>query len=111
MVCRNGSARPATRSNRRSRKLTGHLAEARIGAGTGIAYIGHNRLRVTAEGKVSWFERNPTQIPTAPVDPTVTVVRVDTVDRQPLAIVVNYACHPVVFGADNFSIRRIIRRR
>ncbi len=82
-------------------EAAGHLTDARIGAGIGIAYIGHNRLRVNADGKVSWFERNPTQIPTAPVDPTVTVVRVDTVDRKPLAIVVNYACHPVVFGSDN----------
>jgi hypothetical protein len=58
-------------------------------------------LKITADGKVSWFERNPTQIPTAPVDPTVTVIRVDKADGTPLAVVVNYACHPVVFGSDN----------
>jgi neutral ceramidase len=85
------------------REATDHLTDARIGAGTGVVYIGHNRLRVNADGKVSWFERNPTQIPTAPVDPIVTVVRVDTADGKPLAVVVNYACHPVVFGADNFQ--------
>jgi hypothetical protein len=78
-----------------------HLSDARIGSGTGIAYIGHNRLKITADGKVSWFERNPTQIPTAPVDPTVTVIRVDRADGTPLAMVVNYACHPVVFGSGN----------
>ena len=78
-----------------------HLEEVRIGAGTGSVYIGHNRLRVNADGTVSWFERNTTQIPTAPVDPTVTVLRVDRMDGSPLAVVVNYACHPVVFGSDN----------
>jgi neutral ceramidase len=80
-----------------------HLADARIGSGTGVAYIGHNRLRVDADGKVGWFERNPTKIPTSPVDPTVTVVRVDAMDGKPMAVVVNYACHPVVLGEDNLQ--------
>ena len=79
----------------------GSLQPARIGVGTGTAYIGHNRLRVNPDGTVSWFERNPTRIPTAPVDPTVTVLRIDHADGTPLAVLTNYACHPVVFGADN----------
>jgi len=74
---------------------------AQLGVGYGVAYIGHNRLRLNADGTVTWFEHNPTQIPTAPVDPTVAVLRVDTTDGKPLAILVNYACHPVVFGPDN----------
>jgi len=80
---------------------TGALQPARIGVGTGVAYIGHNRLRVNPDGTVSWFERNLTRVPTSPVDPTVTVLRIDKADGSPLAILVNYACHPVVFGADN----------
>src|SRR5579872_1175073 len=64
----------------------GALTEVRIGTGTGIAYIGHNRLRVNADGSVSWFERNLTRVPTAPVDPTVTVLRLDRMDSSPLAI-------------------------
>lgn len=75
--------------------------DAQIGVGYGVAYIGHNRLRLNADGTVTWFEHNPTQIPTAPVDPTVAVLRVDTTDGKPLAVLVNYACHPVVFGPDN----------
>jgi len=77
------------------------LQPARIGVGTGAVYIGHNRLRVNPDGTVSWFERNLTRIPTAPVDPTVTVLRIDRTDGTPLAVLTNYACHPVVFGADN----------
>lgn len=80
-----------------------HLADARIATGYGFVLIGHNRLRVNSDGSVSWFERNLTQIPTAPVDGTVSVVRIDTDAGQPLAILVNYACHPVVFGSDNFQ--------
>jgi neutral ceramidase len=82
-------------------EAAGRLQPARLGVGDGAVYIGHNRLRVNADGSVSWFERNPTRTPTAPVDPTVTVVRVDAEDGAPLAILVNYACHPVVFGSDN----------
>jgi Neutral/alkaline non-lysosomal ceramidase, N-terminal len=82
-----------------SRNLTG----ARIGTGHGVAYIGHNRLRVNPDGTVSWFEKNPTMAPTAPVDPTVSVLRVDTEEGKPLAVLVNYSCHPVVFGPDNLQ--------
>jgi neutral ceramidase len=79
------------------------VVEARLGTGTGSVYIGHNRLRVNADGSVSWFERNLTQVPTAPVDPTVSVLRVDRVDGSPIAILTNYACHPLVFGLDNLQ--------
>ncbi len=81
----------------------GKLADARLGTGRGVAYIGHNRLRVNPDGSVTWFERNPTMVPTAPVDPTVSVLRVDTADGKPLAVLVNYACHAVVFGPDNLQ--------
>jgi len=80
-----------------------HLTDARIGIGYGFTLIGHNRLRVNRDGTVSWFERNETRVPTAPVDGTVAVLRVDTSTGQPLAILVNYACHPVIFGSDNLQ--------
>ena len=78
-----------------------HLSNAQIGTGYGTAFIGHNRLRVNPDGTVSWFERNLTRVPTAPADGTVSVLRIDDVNDQPIAILVNYACHPVVFGSDN----------
>jgi neutral ceramidase len=77
------------------------LQDVRIGVGTGSVLIGHNRLRVNDDGTVSWFERNPTMIPTSPIDPTVTVIRIDTANGDPLAVLINYACHPVVLGSDN----------
>jgi hypothetical protein len=36
-----------------------------------------------------------------PVDPEVQLLRIDAVDGQPLAAVVNYACHPITVGWDN----------
>jgi hypothetical protein len=80
-----------------------NAVEARLGVGYGVIDIGHNRLRVNPDGTVTWFERNNTRVPTAPVDPTVSVLRVDSREGRPLAILVNYACHPVVFGSDNLQ--------
>ncbi|MBI3665725.1 MAG: neutral/alkaline non-lysosomal ceramidase N-terminal domain-containing protein [Acidobacteria bacterium] len=84
-------------------EAAGRLAEARLGTGKGTTYIGHNRLRQNPDGTVTWFERNPTLVPTSPFDPTVSVLRIDGADGQPMAILVNYATHPVVFGPDNLQ--------
>jgi hypothetical protein len=78
-----------------------HLEKVRIGTGYGSAFIGYNRRVVNADGTVRMLWTDPTKIPTSPVDPTVSVLRIDRTDGQPLAILVNYACHPVVYGPDN----------
>jgi hypothetical protein len=80
-----------------------HAVEAQLGTGYGAIYIGYNRRRVNPDGTVTMFWTNPTHVPTAPVDPTVSVLRVDTTEGKPLAVLVNYSCHPVVFGADNLQ--------
>jgi neutral/alkaline ceramidase-like enzyme len=80
-----------------------HAGDAQLGTGHGVAYIGYNRRRVNSDGTVTMFWSNPTQVPTSPIDPTVSVLRVDTADGKPLAVLVNYACHPVVFGSDNLE--------
>jgi neutral ceramidase len=78
-----------------------HLRDAQLGTGYGTTFLGHNRLRVNPDGTVTWFERNLTRVPTTPIDGTVSVLRLDDLDGHPIAILVNYACHPVVFGSDN----------
>jgi len=80
-----------------------HAVEARIGTGYGSVLIGHNRLRLEPDGSITWFERNNTMAPSSPVDPVVSVLRLDTTEGKPLAILLNYACHPVVFGPDNLQ--------
>ncbi len=80
-----------------------HLEDVRLGVGRGRVYIGYNRRVVHPESTVTMLWTNPGRQPTAPLDPTVTVLRLDRADGSPLAVLVNYACHPVIFGADHLE--------
>jgi hypothetical protein len=84
-------------------EAAGRLVEARIGTGRGEAYIGYNRRQVHPDGSVSMLWTNPGKQPTFPLDPTVSVLRIDDSMGQPIAVLVNYACHPVVLGSDNLQ--------
>lgn len=79
----------------------GRMVEARIGVSYGQAILGHNRRLVQSDGSVKMLWRNSTGQQTGMIDPSVGVIRVDDKQGNPLAILVNYACHPVVFGPDN----------
>jgi len=88
------------------KKITGAVAEAHsrladavCGTGIGSAQIGINRRERTADGTVK-LGRNPD----GPYDTDVGVLRVDTADGQPLAVVCHHACHPVILGSSNFLI-------
>jgi neutral ceramidase len=61
---------------------------ARIGSGSGILY-GYSINR-------RWLDR--------PIDPGVTVLRVDDLDGNVLGLFTNFACHSVVLGYDNTQI-------
>jgi neutral ceramidase len=82
-------------------RAAANTVPARIGVGYGVAFIGHNRLRIEHDGGVTWFEKNWTGTSNALVDPTVAVLRVDDMGGSPLAVLVNYACHPVIYGPDS----------
>jgi neutral ceramidase len=84
-------------------EAVGHLRQARIGSGRGEVYIGYNRRQVHGDATVSMRWTNPDKQPTFPVDPAVLVLRIDDSEGKPLAILVNYACHPVVLGPDNLK--------
>ena len=73
------------------------MVPARIGAASGIAEgIAVNRRERLPDGRtvLGW---NPEGIS----DPEVSVVRVDEVDGGPIAVLVGFACHPVVLGGEN----------
>jgi neutral ceramidase len=79
------------------------LEPVSMGTGEGLVLIGHNRRLLQPDGKIKMFWRNATKIPTHPVDPQVGVIRIDSPSGKTLAVVVNYACHPVVYGPDNLQ--------
>jgi len=84
-------------------EAAGRLVEARIGTGRGEVYIGYNRRQLHTDGSVSMLWTNPRKQPTFPFDPTVLVLRIDDNEGKPIALLVNYACHPVVLGSDNLQ--------
>lgn len=71
---------------------------ARIGAGKGTCYININRREILPDGTVRglpFLGRNPEGI----TDREVGVLRVDdAATGLPLAVLLSYACHPVVLG-------------
>jgi len=69
------------------------MVPARLGYGRGEAHIGMNR-RLTRPDGVTVIGPNPE----GPVDPELGLLRIDTAAGRPLAVLVNYACHPVVLG-------------
>jgi neutral ceramidase len=80
------------------------MVAARIGSGWGQIYLGFNRRYLLPDGSVQMLWRNETKVSTTfPVDPMVGVIRIDRRDGTPLAVLVNYACHPVVLGPENLS--------
>ncbi len=80
------------------------MVPAQIGNGWGQTYIGFNRRYIEVNGNVQMFWRNEPKVSTTfPVDPTVGVIRIDRKDGTPLALLVNYACHPVVLGPESVA--------
>ncbi|MBS1851132.1 MAG: neutral/alkaline non-lysosomal ceramidase N-terminal domain-containing protein [Acidobacteria bacterium] len=78
-----------------------NVVPVRLGVGYGEAFIGYNRRRVESDGSVTMIWQNPQRIPTWPVDATIALLRIDRLNGEPLAILANYATHPVIFGNDN----------
>ncbi|MCZ7568822.1 MAG: hypothetical protein M5U01_09570 [Ardenticatenaceae bacterium] len=76
-----------------ARWAAARLTPARVGAGRGRARIGVNRRERLPDGRMILGEN-----PEKPVDEEVGVLRFDDPDGRPLALVMNYACHPDVLG-------------
>ena len=65
--------------------------------------LGYNRLVHRGDFAVTHFE-NPERIPYGSVDPQVGVIRITDHDSRIRAVLVNYACHPVVLGPRNTKV-------
>lgn len=80
-----------------------HAVDAQLGIGYGSADVGYNRRKLKADGTVEMIWENPERRPMGPVDPRVAVLRIDDKHGRPIAILVNHALHPVVFGVRGLS--------
>jgi neutral ceramidase len=79
-----------------ARRAAETLKPVRVGAGVGMSDIGINRDVQLDDGRII-VGCNPDGF----ADRSVTVLRLDTVDGEPLVCIVNYACHPTVLGPGN----------
>jgi hypothetical protein len=85
------------------RRAQQNLFAAYFTAGEGYLQLGYNRLVHHGDYAVTHFE-NPDRIPYGSVDPTVGVIRVTDDLGVVRAVLVVYACHPVVLGPRNRKI-------
>jgi len=76
---------------------------ARLAAGETSILLGYNRRRLNDDGSVTMLWRNPERVPTSPVDPRVGILRFTSASGKTLAVMVHYACHAVVMGAENLQ--------
>jgi neutral ceramidase len=79
------------------------LTPVRVGVGRGTADFAHNRRKFLPDGRVAMQWRNAEREPTEPVDREYATIRLDRADGSVLAVLFNYACHPVVMGPDNYQ--------
>jgi hypothetical protein len=76
------------------------LEPARVGAGTGRAYVNINRREWMPDRGWWWLGYNPN----GPSDKAVTVIKFESTSGKPIALLMNYAVHAVVMGPENIQI-------
>jgi neutral ceramidase len=84
-------------------EVQSRLVPARLAVAQSSVLLGHNRRTVHEDNTVTMFWRNAERLPTAPVDPTVAILRFTDLTGGILAVVTHYACHPVILGPDNLD--------
>lgn len=82
-------------------KAAGDLWPARIGVGRTEIDIAHNRRKILESGQCMMVWRNAEMVPLGPTDHEAGVITLEDGDGKLRAVLVNYACHPVVLGPDN----------
>lgn len=76
-----------------------NLRPARLGHGSGEAAIATNRRQVIGEGRTILGAN-----PDGPLDREVGLLRIDSAEGDPLATLLNYACHPVILGPSSLVV-------
>ncbi len=82
------------------RKAKENLQPAKVGIGTGKAYVNINRREYSPQHEWWWLGYNPA----GPSDKTLTVIRFDALSGKPIAFLIDYPVHAVVMGPQNYQI-------
>ncbi len=82
------------------RRAISNLQPAKVGFGTGKAYVNINRCEYFPKEGWWWIGYNPD----GPSDKTVAVIKFTDLAGKPLALLINYAVHGVVMGFENLAI-------
>ena len=82
------------------RQAKANLQPAKVGFGTGKAYVNVNRREWFPQKGWLWLGYNPD----GPSDKTLAVVKFSDLSGHPIAFFINYAVHCVVMGSDNLAV-------
>jgi len=81
-------------------KATHNMFPARLSLAKGEITLGYHRLKMQPNGRRKPLFQNPDHLPYGPVDPTVSLIRVENTDDETTrALLVGYACHPVCLAS------------
>lgn len=80
------------------RQATLSMFPARLGIGHGSLQLGYNRLLLRDDGRARALFDNMERVPYGPLDPDITLLRVEDTKGVTRALLVHYACHAVVLG-------------
>jgi neutral ceramidase len=80
------------------RQAASSMFPARLGIGHGSLQLGYNRLLLRDDGRARALFDNMERVPYGPLDPEVTLLRVEDTNGATRALLVHYACHAVVLG-------------
>jgi hypothetical protein len=86
-----------------SAEAIGNLEPARVGAAKGRCNVNVCRCARTAKGNALggwWLGQNPD----GPADKTMHVVKFESLDGRPIAVLANYAAHGTTMGQDNMLL-------
>jgi hypothetical protein len=90
------------------RQAKANLQPARLGFGTGKAYVNINRREYFPKGRLPWTNSYGTwwlgYNPDGPSDKTVSVLKFESLSGKPIAFFINYSVHGVVMGPRNLEI-------
>ena len=78
-----------------------NLQPAKLGVGRTEFNISSNRRKILSNGQCMMVWRNDQQLPVGPNDQEAGLIRIDSNDGEAIAVLVNFACHPVVLAGDN----------